>query len=188
MATHGRGGLGRWLLGSVTEKVLQGASTPQLLVRAQASPAPSGPYRKIIVPLDGSKLAEQALTASLPLAQATGATLLLLTVVPSSGEQRDAGGATEQAWATAPPAAETDHWQRYLAQVAREQVPEGVGVQTHVVYGHPAAGILQVSDAPDADLIVMATHGRGGLQRLWLGSVAWKVVQHTHRPVLLVRA
>jgi nucleotide-binding universal stress UspA family protein len=56
------------------------------------------------------------------------------------------------------------------------------------VYGHPAAGILQAGDEAAADLIVMSTHGRGGLQRLWLGSVAWKVVQHTHRPVLLVRA
>jgi nucleotide-binding universal stress UspA family protein len=57
-----------------------------------------------------------------------------------------------------------------------------------VLAGHPAQGILHQADAVTADLIVMSTHGRGGLRRLWLGSVALKVVQSAQHPVLLVRA
>jgi nucleotide-binding universal stress UspA family protein len=187
MVTHGRSGLERWLLGSVAAKVLQSAPTPVLLVRAPAPP-PAQPYRMIMVPPDGSPLAERALTAGLPLAQASGATLLLLTVAPPLEANTGAEGATELSWAVAPPAAVTADLERYLAEVARDQVPGTIPVQTRVITGHPAEGILQASDAMEADLIVMATHGRGGLQRLWLGSVAWKVVQHARRPVLLIRA
>jgi nucleotide-binding universal stress UspA family protein len=85
MATHGRSGLGRWLLGSVAEKVLQAVPRPLLLVRAREF-IPAIPidvsYRRILVPLDGSPFAEQALGQAQAIAAATGATLMLVTVVP----------------------------------------------------------------------------------------------------------
>ena len=81
LATHGRTGFTRWLLGSVAEKVVQGADHPLLLVRPSVEAAdtalvPVGPYRKILVPLDGSALAEQVLYAARPLADAMGADLV----------------------------------------------------------------------------------------------------------------
>jgi nucleotide-binding universal stress UspA family protein len=76
----------------------------------------------------------------------------------------------------------------YLAQTARSLEPTHVPVRTHLLAGHPASGILRLANDVEADLVVMSTHGRGGLQRLWLGSVALKVVQSARTPVLLVRA
>jgi nucleotide-binding universal stress UspA family protein len=76
----------------------------------------------------------------------------------------------------------------YLQKVAQPLRAEGMNVQTKVVHGHAAEMIMQSSNKEHADLIVMSTHGRGGLQRLWLGGVAVKVVRGSATPVLLVRA
>lgn len=99
MATHGRSGLGRWLLGSVAERVLHMAPAPLLLVRPPSSPTPhplgegrlpaagSLPYTHRLVPLDGSPLAEQALDQAATLARALGATLVLVAVVPTGDDR-----------------------------------------------------------------------------------------------------
>src|SRR5689334_19664560 len=87
MATHGRSGVGRWVFGSVAEQVLHGATIPILLLRPM--PGPRGPqtpnacpYQTILVPLDGSSLAEQALTQATALAGPHGTALLLVSAVP----------------------------------------------------------------------------------------------------------
>jgi nucleotide-binding universal stress UspA family protein len=187
MATHGRSGLGRWVFGSVAEKVLHAASVPLLLVRAQEdrpSRIPAHPYQTILVPLDGSALAEHALVAALPLARSSQATLWLLAVEPTL----DAAGVTELSWSAADQTAIHARLEDYLAQVARRVQAADVPVRTHVLAGEPAPEILRMADQVEADLVVMSTHGRGGLQRFWLGSVALKVVQAARHPVLLVRA
>lgn len=188
MTTHGRSGLGRWVFGSVAEKVLQGAPVPLLLVRVQEDEAirrlPARPYRVLLVPLDGSALAERALAQAVPLAQATGGILQLVAIVAGPD---DAPGSAP---GIPPPASDAaiSHMQDYLAGVVARVQADDVTVQAHVIHGHPVDGILRTADSAEADLIVMSTHGRGGLQRLWLGSVALKVTQAAGRPVLLVRA
>ncbi|OLC59192.1 MAG: hypothetical protein AUH89_06500 [Ktedonobacter sp. 13_1_40CM_4_52_4] len=82
---------------------------------------------------------------------------------------------------------ETERRTGYLEQRAEPLRKRGLVVQTHVATGHPAEEILHHSTQHQHTLIVMTTHGRGGLQRLFLGSVAMKVVQRAHVPVLLVR-
>jgi nucleotide-binding universal stress UspA family protein len=162
MATHGSSGARRRLLGSVTVKMLQAVATPFLLVRAaeQASsdtaPVDGVIYRTIIVPLDGSAFAEAALDEARRIASATGARLVLLTVVPAQMDK-----ATAEA--------------------------ERAGAAAYHASGAPAEQILAAGDQQCADLIVMATHGRGGWRELWLGSTANKVVHSMDRPVLLVR-
>jgi nucleotide-binding universal stress UspA family protein len=192
LATHGRTGVTRWLLGSVAEKVVQGADHPLLLERptaAEAGPAvaPVKPYTKILVPLDGSALAEQALYSARSLADAMGAGLLLLTVLPSLDES----ALVEEAAAIRRHDAQQSDMVRaartYLAGVARQLEEARVPVQTKIVYGHPAEAILRIAAQERADVIAMATHGRGGLQRLWLGSVTLKVVQRAETPVLVIR-
>ncbi|HWQ13325.1 MAG TPA: universal stress protein [Roseiflexaceae bacterium] len=170
MATHGRGGLGRWVLGSVASKVLQAVATPLLLVRAreEAPPAAEVTYRTMLVPLDGSGFAELALAEARLLAAATGAELVLVAVV---GEGEDATQAAA-----------------YLDEVATRLRADHLAVRTRVLAGSPAERLLEAADEEHADLIVMATHGRGGWRRLWLGSVASKVVEGATAPVLLVRA
>jgi nucleotide-binding universal stress UspA family protein len=187
MATHGRSGLGRWVFGSVAEKVLRGAPVPLLLVRAteeRVPPVPTHAYRTLLVPLDGSALAEQALAQAVPLAQATGATLWLLSAVPTP----DMEGLTELSWVPEGEQAAHQHMAAYLAKAAQGLQATGIPVHTHILAGPPAPAILRMADDIEADLIVMSTHGRGGLQRLWMGSVALKVVQSARRPMLLTRA
>jgi nucleotide-binding universal stress UspA family protein len=193
MATHGRSGLGRWVFGSVAERVLHTTPVPLLLTR----PAPgsksgqevlAAPYRNILVPLDGSDLAEQALKPAQQLAAAFDATLLLTAVVPVRDDRGAAALGVARPHLSPAQHEEKTRLDHYLKSVAAGLLAGGLRVETQVLYGHPAEAILRDSEYGDADLIVMATHGRSGWQQLWLGSVALKVVQGTRRPVLLVRA
>jgi nucleotide-binding universal stress UspA family protein len=190
MSTHGLSGLSRWVFGSVAEKVLQASPIPLLLVRsAHDARLPdvitSADYRSLLVPLDGSVFAEQALDLAGNLAATLKAKVTLVSAI------LDLPLATEL---VAPPAVatpvtdETSIMASYLAEHRGKLAARGLKVQTKLEYGSPAEAILRVGDAVHADLIVMATHGRTGLPRLWLGSIAMKVVQASSLPVLLVRS
>jgi nucleotide-binding universal stress UspA family protein len=148
----------------------------------------AAPYCNILVPLDGSEVAEQALDTARQLAIALDATLHLAAVVPVRDDRAAAAGGVVPPHLSPAAHEERDRLVGYLATTAAGLLTGGLRVETQVLYGHPAAAILRESEYSDADLIVMATHGRSGLQQLWLGSVALKVVQGTGRPVLLVRA
>jgi nucleotide-binding universal stress UspA family protein len=145
------------------------------------------PYTKILVPLDGSALAEQALADAQSLATATGAGLLLLTVLPARDEITviaEAGPIREHEWQHQDV---VDAASTYLTGAAQQLEEARVPVQTMIGYGHPAEAILQLAATERADVIALATHGRTGLQRLWLGSIALKVVQRAETPVLVIR-
>jgi nucleotide-binding universal stress UspA family protein len=193
MATHGRSGLGRWVFGSVAERVLHATPVPLLLVRPPAPGLPvqvelAAPYRQILVPLDGSEVAEQALDPARQLAVALDATLLLAGVVPVRDDRAAAAGGVAAPHLSAAQHEDSARLDHYLKTTAAGLTTGGLRVETQVLYGHPAEALLRDAEYSDADLLVMATHGRSGLQQLWLGSVALKVVQGTRRPVLLVRA
>ncbi|MBF6612465.1 MAG: universal stress protein [Chloroflexi bacterium] len=195
MATHGRSGLSRWLLGSVAEKILHAAPTPLVLIRPAAddaemevslSVADLPAYRTILVPLDGSLLAEQALEQAQPLAAATGASLLLLSVANAVGDLIVARRAETMRRIEVLNERERKRLAAYLADVALDIEDAGITVRTRLSEGDPAEEILRAGREAGADLIVMATHGRSGLKRLWLGSVAMKVTHTAELPVLLV--
>jgi nucleotide-binding universal stress UspA family protein len=178
MSTHGHSGLARWVFGSVTEKVVQASPVPLMIIRAQKPTSEGGSadiplYNTIVVPLDGSQFAEQALEHAVPIAGARESKLVLTCAVPNEqgkwGEEM--GDSLE-----------------YLEQTRQKLASKGLQVETQIRYGIPEEVIVQTSDSAHADLIVMTTHGRGGLQRLWLGSVAIEVARHASQPVLLVRA
>ncbi|MEO8289262.1 MAG: universal stress protein [Chloroflexota bacterium] len=190
MSTHGRSGLSRWLFGSVAERVLHTSPVPLLLIRSsedvELPAAMDVPvYKQIVVPLDGSVLGGQALDQAMVLANTFEATLTLVSAVPETPTYTEV---------ISPPAIptewedETDKITDYLEQTSTRIRAEGFAVKTQLEYGPPAEAILGVADRSHADLVVMATHGRSGLSRFWLGSVAMKVVQASSRPVLLVRA
>jgi nucleotide-binding universal stress UspA family protein len=190
IATHGRSGLSRWALGSVAAKVLHAATKPLLLWRArEASQAgiPTWPYRTILVPLDGSCFAEHALDPAQTIVAGSNAEVVLLAVAPVGGDIAldEIGGRPD--WMQAERAAECEHLDQYLNQIADRLAVGGHHVHTRLAAGSPAEAILLASDQEHADLIVMTTHGRSGLSRLWLGSVAAKVAQGAQVPVLLVR-
>jgi nucleotide-binding universal stress UspA family protein len=136
---------------------------------------------KILVPLDGSMVAEAALPTAGDFAERDGATISLLRAAEAMTLP---GADTVEAQVTAVREAE-----EYLASVVRRLADKGIRrVETHVWYGPAAAAIVEAASAQKADLVVMCTHGRSGLGRLVLGSVAESVLRGTTTPILVVRA
>jgi nucleotide-binding universal stress UspA family protein len=149
------------------------------------------PYRKILAPLDGSALAEAALPHATAIARQSQAELTLLQVVPPVlNEQFLPEGGIPPSWAA------LDEQQRRVVEATRHALEalainvrfQHVAVTPVVQVGDPAERIVDYAIAHDIDLIVMCTHGRTGVQRWLLGSVANKVMSAAPCPVLVVRA
>jgi nucleotide-binding universal stress UspA family protein len=185
LATHGRSGLGRWRYGSVADAVLRHADVPLLLVPATGDRTwPGDRAPRLLVTLDGSDFARQALPAAQALAQLTGAEVVLLRVVEPPDSSPFTPAVEEQLLGAAP---EVTAAEAYLEEVAAGLRAGGGEVTTCAVAGPAAPTIAAVARDRDVDLIVMATHGRGGLARAVLGSVASGTLHRTDRPLLLVR-
>jgi nucleotide-binding universal stress UspA family protein len=186
MTTHGRSGFVRWALGSVAERVIQGANIPVLLMRQKMEDGAS-PLRRILVPLDGSALAEQALPTAQRLARSTGAQLLLLQAV----QGLDAGSKrmlfANEAEADATIAGWRAYAETYLQKIAGELCMDGVVAEACTAEGAPEKIIDGTIVDADIDLVVMSTHGRTGLSRWYYGSVANKVLRSAPCPLLLIR-
>ena len=188
MATHGRGGLARFVYGSVASAVLTRATTPVLLVRAWQCEAASrfDDRPRLLVPLDGSDFAQVALDHAERLATELDGELVLLCAVPPLVPERLAewvDGADLDAEQAAHLVAARD----YLAQLAARLGKAGLPVQIEAHVSVPAEAIVAASREQGAALVVMATHARTGAVRLLLGSVAEAVIRQGEAPVLLVR-
>ena len=136
-------------------------------------------FEKILVPLDGSDCAENVLPKAEKLATDLRATLVLLRVAnahvfpgadPTEAEVKVVREAEE-----------------YLGKLGEILKVKGFKVETHVRYGHDAEEILDHAAQKDIDLVAMTTHGRSGVKRFLLGSVAEKVLRHSPKPIFLVR-
>jgi nucleotide-binding universal stress UspA family protein len=185
MASHGRSGMSRWMYGSTTWNVVQRSVVPVMVVIQQALrpiDAAVG-YSHILVPLDGSELAERALEPARRLVHAFGARVSLARVVQP----------VIMAYPyTAPPVSDSAEIDERLGQLAREYL-EGRSnvfsatsqVDQHVLYGSAAPELVGLAESGDIDLIVMTTHARSGVGRVMLGSVAERML-HGTVPVILV--
>jgi nucleotide-binding universal stress UspA family protein len=187
MGTHGRSGPGRWLYGSVADDVLRHALVPVVLVpRDAAKPWSVDRTPRILVPLDGSELAEAALGPARKLAARLGSEIVLLQVIPFPPYELYPG-AVAAYLEVFDPDAQVVQAHQYLTQVAQRLRPTIKHVRIRAELGKPEALICQVAVAEKADLIIMATHGRTGLARLVLGSVATATLQHAAVPLMFVR-
>ena len=184
LTTHGRSGFVRWRTGSVADKLLRSASTPVLLIHAQeAAPVERPALRRILVPLDGSALAEAALPLVEDLAEQLGASIILeQAVAPIAGLY--AGELTpgslpvlEDIQAAAG---------EYLAECAKRIGHHGIKAETRIDFDYPASAIIEAAKAVGADLIALTTHGRSGPERWIMGSVADAVVRHADAPCLVI--
>ncbi|RME43714.1 MAG: hypothetical protein D6791_14800 [Chloroflexi bacterium] len=183
-STRGRSGIQRWLIGSVANKIMQLVSTPILLVKPTLGGNGKVPtLKKLLVTLDGSQFAERVLPYAKAMAKPFGSEVVLLSVPEVPEAQMY--GALADVVKNLRLEAERET-QRYLYSVAAALREDGLKAQAVVTGSHPARTIVAVSETEDIDLILLATHGRGGLDRLLLGSVAERVVQHTTCPVFLV--
>jgi nucleotide-binding universal stress UspA family protein len=171
MATRARGFLDRLGFGSVADELFRRADVPVLILPpAEAAPpfTPEPTVDEILIPLDGSALAEKVFGPALRLARLMEARCRLLRVASGLPEVAKAEG--------------------YLNEVAARLTAEGLSVSAHVLVArHPAEAILEEAAAQPNSLIALATHGRAGLNRLLLGSVANKLVRAAASPLLTYR-
>lgn len=148
-------------------------------------------YQKILVPLDGSKLAECALSHAVDMAKAYSAELVLVSVTEEVEGFRpvsDASQPTEEKLIPEAGGKFEEQARRYLDGVAGRIAKEGVEVTTDVQYGKPADGIIVSAMLYNCDVIVMSSHGRSGISKWTHGSVAEKVFRVSHIPVLMIPA
>jgi nucleotide-binding universal stress UspA family protein len=183
MSTHGRGGLTRLLFGSVAESLVRQSPVPVFLVRGDLTWVPGG-IARILVPLDGSRTSEGVIPAVEALAGPFDVAVDLLQVVepiPTPGMVEVPVAAREQVDVQRTEAA------RYLETLAARLEAKGLRVRSEVRDGPAVETIALVAQETGAGLIAMATHGRSGLERLLVGSVAERVMRAAPAPVLLWR-
>ncbi len=188
MTTHGRGALGRWAFGSVADTVTRTAPVPVMVVRPRDGDAEPGPViRRVVVPLDGSPLAEQALPTAQALAfqlnvpvhlvSAIDLTSLLpVEILPTVAFDASLYDETVSEVRTGAEA--------WLTEAAEQLRRAGVEATWEALSGSP---FLVIGDAArPGDVIVLASHGRGGARRWFLGSVAEKLIREAPVPVVIV--
>ena len=142
-------------------------------------------YSKILIPLDGSELAEKALDAALPLAKTYGAPMVLVGVLDLTAGMYDV---YSEAFSPVDLKAQLESFLETALKRAKARLEqEGLAVSSHVKVGVPHEEITALAEAENADLIVMTTHGRKGLTHLLLGSVTERVIRTAPCPVLVVR-
>ena len=183
MGTHGRTGIERVALGSVTERVLRRAPVPVVTARAAAT-VPTDGYRSILVPTDGSETAEVAVEHAIEVAAAFDATLHAIHVVDMALLGGGGGGGA------APEAARSmeKRGRSQVAAIAQRARDRGLSATTTVETGFPAGDVLRYADREAINLIVMGTTGRTGLNRILLGSTTERVIRHATQPVMAVNA
>lgn len=201
MATHGSSGVRRWALGSVAYQVLHASKVPVWLVRSgipEETIYDKWPQRTILVPLDGSKLAESALPHAETVAKQRGIQaieIMLLSIYAPSAYpvvyyfntdypptiplnyaeyvQQEIDQAKERC-------------EKYLQTIASQLTAKGIRVRTAAVMGEAADEIIKYANKNPFQVIVMASHGRSGLRHLTFGSVAERTLLETNIPILMI--
>jgi nucleotide-binding universal stress UspA family protein len=177
------------MLGSITDKVLHVTTNPLLVVRVEEPEATTieAKLENVIVPLDESPLAEQVLPHAVHLARTMGLRIILLRVTPATEDFYRYIGYV--------PGNFEDFAQfidrrgmEYLHKVGQKLREQGLTlVEERLLHGHPAAAIVDLARETPHSLVAMTTHGRSGVGRWLLSSVADRVVRHSAGPVLVVR-
>ena len=188
MATHGRSGIQRWLLGSVADKVLHGSTNHLFLIRAtdQGKTEGEAALRKVIVPLDGSPLAQKVLPYVVDLGKKMRLEVVFLRAyaLPPAVSADEYGAYSQELFDQLEAEAKD-----YLAEKIKEVEQHGLkNVSSVVNIGYGAEEITMLARNTPNNFIAMCTHGRSGVTRWVLGSVTERVVRHSGDPVLIIRA
>jgi nucleotide-binding universal stress UspA family protein len=187
IGTHGRAGIQRWLLGSVADKVLHAARNPLLIVRTmeETKGIETSKLKSILVPLDGSVLAETVMAHALELARRMDLEIVLVRIFNLPTAYYDEGYAPdERVWEMI-----RDEAQEYLDRKVKELKSGGLPRVTSVLLeGFAGERIINLARETPENLIAICTHGRSGVRRFVLGSIADRVVRHSGDPVLVIRA
>jgi nucleotide-binding universal stress UspA family protein len=192
MCTHGNSGLRGLLFGSIAQKTLQrGAQSILLVFPHEDGSAPPFDLQRILVPLDGVVAHEPALPVAIELASTFQATLHLALVIPTlatlSGGQAVSGMLLPTTTRAVLDLAQQEA-REYLDQILVQCHAEGVNATAEILRGDAAPMVLRLAERLNIDLIVMASHGRAGLDALLTGSVAARIAGSMERALLLMRA
>ena len=196
MSGHGRSGAARWWLGSVADRVLHLTNTPLLVVRSEEEGSGHGErFDKVVLPVDGSALAEQIIPHMTPIARGLGLSVDLVRVLPAWNDVFQLAAAPEfynpsfESMAESMATQAKEEATAYLEQLKQRLLQEGIGsVEAHLLRGDPAASIIDVAGETPDRLVAMTTHGRSGVGRWVMGSVSDRVVRNSGDPVLLLRS
>jgi nucleotide-binding universal stress UspA family protein len=189
MSTHGRGAVGRLLFGSVADTVARESDVPVMIVRAAPlEPGPVG-ITRLVVPLDGSPLAEQALPVATAISRRLGTSLFLVRAVNLGDLTPPAIGLGEvipvEVYEQTEEQLEQDA-RDYLDTVAKALRDQGLPVATRVLMGPPAEAIMEATQL--GDVVVLCSHERTGFTRWLMGSVAEQLTREDRSPVILAPA
>ena len=195
LCAHGSRGLRERIFGRIAQQVVGLGRVPVLLIHPPANGAVRFDCRTILVPEDGQPEHEIGLQVAADLARTTGAQLNLLFVVPTaatlSGGEAAASqllpGSTRIMLDLAERGA-CEHIQQHVAALVGGASSPALSVEAHVLRGDPALEVCAAAEKMDADLVVLATHGKAGATAFWSGSVAAKIIRDCPRPLLLVPA
>ncbi len=196
MSSHGRSGFARWWMGSVTDKVLHLTDNPLLVIRSVAQPKapPQTAFQNIMLPVDGSELAEEALPHVVYLSSAMGLAVNVVRVNPSRDDYYRSLSIGPSEVSRVTPSYEEyieivdGEAEGYLADIKERLTRQGASsVSASLLHGPPADTIADLATSTPNNLVAMTTHGRSGVGRLVLGSVAERVVRQSGDPVLLIR-
>ena len=183
-STRGGSGARHWLTGGVASRIVQSIDRPVPLAQSGSQESGQAPrISKLLVSLDGPEFAERVLPYALLLARSFQSEILLLSV-PEVPEAHRFGAVVDPVKRLRREA-EIEAWQYFAGIFAsiQDDCPSGWIIVTG---SRPASTIVSVGESEEVDLIMLATHRRGGLDRLWMGNVAERVVRRTRRPVLLL--
>ncbi len=185
LGTHGRSGLPRTFLGSTTEVVLRSTSTPVLAVHAGMKP-PDRLFSTLLIAVDDSDPADAAVRLASAIARATGGKAVLCSAIDIEDVLEKAGTYGYD------PTPFLDGMRDSAKDVIGRAITHGgfaAGTaEPAIIEAEPAKGIIAEAEWRGADCIVIGSHGRRGLGRLFLGSVAENVLRHSPIPVLVVRS
>ncbi len=197
MTTRGRGAMARFWLGSVADALARRSEIPILFVHPREQTPQvghGGEFKHVLIPLDGSELAEQAIDCALGVADGEKTQVTLLRAIPTIlplttlAASSDFGVVPESVYRAMLESQEQHkvNAQAYLTQMAESLKGRVKNVQTRLIANDkPADAILDEAKANEVDLIAMTSRGQGGIKRLVLGSVADKVLRGSEIPVLL---
>lgn len=191
LCTHGEGRVRQWLFGSIAQQVLRRGATPVLLARPpRGDSTPAFDPKCVLVPLDETEAAEAALGPAAELARWLHATLHLVMVVPTPStvrsERRPATSLLPHASEMVLELERQDALE-YLEQLAVSLRSPDLTVTTEVPRGEIASALAEEAAEPGVGLVVLATHGKSGMQAVWAGSVTSALLARTRAPVLLLR-
>jgi nucleotide-binding universal stress UspA family protein len=193
MATHGRSGIRRWVLGSVADKVLRKSMVPVWLVRANIPEKiiqNDKPGMTLLVPLDGSKFAESVLPHVQALAKQLSVKAVNVLLIRVYEKPFITADYPEPDWSKHVERMVNffrDEAERYLADVKKKLSGDGIEVRTEVLMGKPADEIIKYEYNHHPKLVVMATHGSSGLSVWEYGNITDKILHGGNTPLLLVR-